>query len=942
MRNELTWRWVTRIGSLVAVTSINAWLLAAPPVVKTVPANPNNPTQPHVTYDGRQITLKGTCDAAGVGGAYEWDFGDGSAPATGIVGNQYIIEAKHVYSGVVGTVWTAHLTVKNPSTSESATTDYLVKMQTKQLVPTERDIAIDEGLWFLHKSQRRYTSGGNDYGDWLDTSTDGGYTTSGAYSVTAYNLCVFELAGHQAQVVGPGGVLQPGRPEDPYTETVRRGLNSAFALLSSGPLTTWTGNANEYNPDTGLYDKSHDGNGNGLEAWVAQTYPWYQGGQFMDAIVASATPTAVAQTGPVAGQTYKDIVQDMLDAYAGAQYDYYGRGGWRYNYNEAPDNSVCQWAAIGIIPAERNWGCVVPTWLKPLNIGWLRYSQASDGQFGYSSAGYYPWGTYATTPSGMVQMAMDGIGRGDPSGMWEKTETWIRDHFADDTGSYASSMKSYYYGMLSFVKAMRLHAPGGVSQPIDLLRSSTPGVMPIDWYAAEKANGDPTDGVARTLVNDQYGTGQWYGNDASGDQYRFDTAFAILMLLHPTEQLPVAVATVSPNKGLTGQTIKFDGSKSYHLGAPALSIVAWEWDFHDGTTASGVTATHSWAALGDYPVTLTVTDDNVPPRQAQATVVAHITTPPVPPVADAGRTYVFCPAAQPWFLDGRGSFAPDAGQHEPGCVGCPDKVLVKYEWDLGDGVWQDLGPTPDVTAYFAAKGPGAYTVQLRVTDNSAVSFPTFGADMTSDPDSAVVFVKALTDPDCSCITDLTVKPKGKALELTWTDYGAGGGYNVYRSDVAGGPYGLIGNTPAGVSVYDDSGVVSGNTYYYIVRGVEVSGFETCQSNEASGTATCGPPIASCPAAGGNRGYYMLIGASVCYPLDELKIWVQDEDSAFVAGPYAPGTIIRLLRVRTGAAPSVGPGFGPAAVTINIIGRSAMVIAEDPSGQKSAPALCRSR
>ena len=268
---------------MVAVTSLNAWLLAAPPVVKTVPWVPTNPTIPHDTFDGRQITLKGNCDASGLGGNYDWDFGDGGAQATGIVGNQYIIEATHTYSGALGTVFTAHLTVTNPGTGESATKDYLVKMQAKAL-PVEVNVAIDEGLWFLHKSQNRYSAGGLDYGDWMNTGTDGGWTTKGYSSLTAENLCAFEITGHKAHVVGPGGVLQPASPDDPYTEDVQRGLNSVFAMLSSGPLTTFTGIAMEYNPDTGLYDKSHDGNGNGLEAWVDQGYPWYQGGMFMDAI----------------------------------------------------------------------------------------------------------------------------------------------------------------------------------------------------------------------------------------------------------------------------------------------------------------------------------------------------------------------------------------------------------------------------------------------------------------------------------------------------------------------------------------------------------------------------------------------------------------------------------------------------------------------------------
>lgn len=81
----------------------------------------------------------------------------------------------------------------------------------------------------------------------------------------------------------------------------------------------------------------------------------------MDAIIASGTPDAITTTGGtnVIGRTYKGIVQDMLDEYAWAQYDLSPGGGWRYNGNTYPYNSACQWAAIGIIPAIRNWGCIL-------------------------------------------------------------------------------------------------------------------------------------------------------------------------------------------------------------------------------------------------------------------------------------------------------------------------------------------------------------------------------------------------------------------------------------------------------------------------------------------------------------------------------------------------------------------------------------------------------
>src|SRR5947209_12609832 len=135
---------------------------------------------------------------------------------------------------------------------------------------------------------------------------------------------------------------------------------------------------------------------------------------FMDAIMAGGNSNSVASTrsADVIGRTYKEIVQDMVDAYAWAKYDSNPGGGWRYNANEFPDNSACQWAAIGMIPAERTWGCIVPAWVKQWNLPWLQYSQGSDGHFGYTSTGTVG-GPYATTAAGLVQLALDGVGRGE-------------------------------------------------------------------------------------------------------------------------------------------------------------------------------------------------------------------------------------------------------------------------------------------------------------------------------------------------------------------------------------------------------------------------------------------------------------------------------------------------------------------------------------------------
>jgi PKD repeat protein len=56
----------------------------------------------------------------------------------------------------------------------------------------------------------------------------------------------------------------------------------------------------------------------------------------------------------------------------------------------------------------------------------------------------------------------------------------------------------------------------------------------------------------------------------------------------------------------TGLTCTFDGSGSAD---PAGSIASFAWDFGDGTTGSGKTASHAYGRAGTYTVTLTVIDN---------------------------------------------------------------------------------------------------------------------------------------------------------------------------------------------------------------------------------------------------------------------------------------------------------------------------------------------
>jgi len=70
----------------------------------------------------------------------------------------------------------------------------------------------------------------------------------------------------------------------------------------------------------------------------------------------------------------------------------------------------------------------------------------------------------------------------------------------------------------------------------------------------------------------------------------------------PTPQAPTAIIS-GPNRGVVGQSITFSGSGSQPGSSP---ITTYNWDFGDGTQASGITVSHIYQNVGSYQVTLTV------------------------------------------------------------------------------------------------------------------------------------------------------------------------------------------------------------------------------------------------------------------------------------------------------------------------------------------------
>jgi len=77
--------------------------------------------------------------------------------------------------------------------------------------------------------------------------------------------------------------------------------------------------------------------------------------------------------------------------------------------------------------------------------------------------------------------------------------------------------------------------------------------------------------------------------------------------LNSSGSTPTASFTVNDSTPAVGQTVEFDGSGSSDSDG---TITSYDWDFDDGSTATGEVVNHSYSSSGTYNVSLTVTDDD--------------------------------------------------------------------------------------------------------------------------------------------------------------------------------------------------------------------------------------------------------------------------------------------------------------------------------------------
>jgi PKD repeat protein len=251
---------------------------------------------------------------------------------------------------------------------------------------------------------------------------------------------------------------------------------------------------------------------------------------------------------------------------------------------------------------------------------------------------------------------------------------------------------------------------------------------------------------------------------------------------HPAWALPTRPVAAFAWQGCSRLTCAFDGSGSW--GGDG-GIVSYGWNFGDGTTDSGATATHSYAASGTYTVTLTVTDTAGVTGTRTQVLEVHANVAPT-----AWFTYA-CSGRQCTF-DGRGSFDRDGS-------------IVTYFWSFGDGETASSSPGPTVSHTYT--GDGTFTVQLTVTDDSGASSTQLVVINIVNASPVASFTYRCTWLTCIFDASASSDPDGNITSYGWNfgDGTAGEGASASRTYAAPGPYAVT------LSVTDNLGATSTRT-----------------------------------------------------------------------------------------------------------------------------------
>ena len=284
-------------------------------------------------------------------------------------------------------------------------------------------------------------------------------------------------------------------------------------------------------------------------------------------------------------------------------------------------------------------------------------------------------------------------------------------------------------------------------------------------------------------------------------------------------QPPVAALTATPTSGTAPLVVNFNGTGSFD---PDGTIASYVWNFGDGTSGTGATASRTYTVPGIYTATLMVTDNAGLTNSKTVTIAVQNAT-AVAPVAAVTATPASGPVALPVSFSSTGSYDPDGS-------------IASYEWNFGDGT--ALATTANVNHTYTT--PGTYTATLKVTDNTGLS-NSRSVTITANPTTTVTTSTQMSVTDVT--VSLSTNKGGQTQAMAYVTVKDGSGKAVGGATVNGAWSGAI--TASGSGTTGTTGVAavtsgrskSGGTFIFTVNSVTLNGYTYVSSGTTSGSAS---------------------------------------------------------------------------------------------------------
>jgi hypothetical protein len=809
--------------------------------VIAVPYRGQNPSIPHYTYSGHATVLKAVARTSNPSATlyYRWDadgngtwdnVGTGSpvAPGNWYLGNCYSLDGKYyypyldpavtqkkLYLATIEVAETVNLSTGIPTNSSFASYPVFyisavpaaanANSANDEQLAIMREVAIDDGLWYLHK---QLTRGGSGVG------ISGYLAQSGLqYSIaaSAYYLRALTTNSH-LPAYKPGTYVEYGTPmgaefyswndfkwnNDPYSEDAVRIFNYLLANINIASI------------------------GSGAVGFTYTYSDLCEAGNAISALAYSGMTLTKAQVGDatyVKGISLPDIMQRFVNYLAYSQIlTGTDAGGWGYSPGEPYATSYTTGGAIlALISADVAMGytITIPQTTKDKLAYFLLNFQRSDGSVQYmrsyptstfepvglflAAAGWMGWNTFPSTDPTPIGTAPYNLTRGNARVSYDKYLRFIADnfHYSGPTGGSPVDLfalwsdGNYNSGLTNHDYSFSLHNTRiGISNigPMPSVLQCTSGAT-INWYREISV-----DGVRGQLSDGSFtSAAYWYSYnlDVPGQ-----TAMECTTITPPFfDPDPVAIGSATPMVVMAGCSgsengkVSFSHNNSFHLN-PNRLIADYQWMFEvpgnvtnssfaainwanlanntfssDGkafhTTSRNAVVTYQFMKPGTYNAALRVVDDNYPAKY-NIYILNNIVVnapPTLFPVVEAGGPYKI----------ERGNLLTLSGSAVNPNIACypSDNLLTK--WDLNnDGTTDFTSPSGTMT-WAQISGLG---IPLNTVNN--VSFTAENSFGQATPDGTTlticdVSVDLGSDLSITTTDEVTLDAGPGALSYLWSD-----------------------------------------------------------------------------------------------------------------------------------------------------------------------------